>query len=199
MGRIDSRVRLSLVPEVLSRDILALEGVIFGLELRLILVYFDCTKLTSGDDYKRNKAIEKEVNRLIRENRMNGLMVLGDFNGHLSILENDRGEDVNGRMVIKLMDEYNLHLMNADERCKGTYRWGRLGQKSAIDMILVNNAVFKCCGEMFIDESGLEVNFSDHNMVSLELRLRERGSRKFDRKGDQEGKVVVECTRTGEM
>ena len=52
-GRVDSRVRLDMVQRVKSRDVLALEGVIFGLQLRLILVYFDCTKITSGDGYKR--------------------------------------------------------------------------------------------------------------------------------------------------
>ena len=127
------------------------------------------------------------------------LLVLGDFNGHLSMLESDRGDDDNGRMIIRLMEEYNLHLMNADERCRGIYTWGRGNQRSAIDMILVNYEVFKYCGSMTIDVNGEEISFSDHNMITLELRLRESGCKKFGKKNDKEGKVVRECIRKGEV
>ena len=62
-------------------------------------------------------------------------------------------------------------------------------------MILVNTEVFGYCGLMTIDEDGLEINFSDHNMVTLELRLRERGNTRYGKKGDRGGKVVKECIR----
>ena len=195
LGRVDSRVGLNPVRDVKCNDILALEGIIFGLELRLILVYFDCTKLTSGDDFKRNRDIEDEVIRLLKNNSKQGALVLGDFNGHLRVLEGDRGIDENGKMIVRLMEEFNLQLMNADKRCKGKYTWGRGGQRSAIDMILVNTEVFGYCGLMTIDEDGLEINFSDHNMVTLELRLRERGNTRYGKKGDKKGKVMKECIR----
>ena len=41
------------------------------------------------------------------------------------------------------------------------------------------------------------MDFSDHNMITLELRLRERGTVRFGRKG-RGGKVVRECIRRGE-
>ena len=134
--------------------------------------------------------MEKEIKSLIEGNSWRGLMVLGDFNGHLKILENDRLEDANGSMVTRFMDEFNLQLMNADERCRGVYTWGRHNQKSAIDMILVDNVVYGVCGTMVIDEAGDEVTFSDHNMVTLDLKIRERGRVRFGKKGDKENKVT---------
>ena len=57
--------------------------------------------------------------------------MLGDFNAHLELLE-DRKEDINGEMVLRWLDEYDLILMNADEKCEGVYTWSRGYQKSGM-------------------------------------------------------------------
>ena len=50
------------------------------------------------------------------------------------MLEN-RKEDPNGEMVLKFLEDYDLTLLNADERCEGTYTWHERGQMSDIDMV----------------------------------------------------------------
>ena len=74
-----------------------------------------------------------------------------------------------------------MTLLNADERCEGVYTWQARGQKSAIDMIMVNRKVYESCGAIVIDERGNEINFSDHNIFTVELNVRERGAVRFDR------------------
>ena len=46
--------------------------------------------------------LRREVEERIENNRSKGLVVLGDMNGHLEILE-DRREDINGRMIMASM------------------------------------------------------------------------------------------------
>ena len=138
------------------------------------------------------------ISRSIRDNTKRGFIVMGDFNGHLSLLEKDRTEDENGKNILKWMDKFDLLLMNADMKCRGLYTWGRQGQKSAIDMVLVNKEVYDCCSSMIVDEGCYEVGFSDHNMVTLELRLREGGGVRFGRKSDRGKAEYRECVRNDE-
>ena len=42
-----------------SNDILAIEGKIRGCKVRIILMYFDSTKLKSGENYQKNRNIQK--------------------------------------------------------------------------------------------------------------------------------------------
>ena len=126
-----------------------------------------------------------EVRDMIDRNKSEGLIVLGDFNAHLHMLE-DRKEDANGDMILQLIEDYDLTLLNADERCEGVYTWQARGQRSAIDMIMVNRKVYESCGEIVIDEGGNEVNFSDHNVFTVGLNLRERGAVRFDREENRD-------------
>ena len=158
-----------------------MEGVIFGLKIKIILVYFDCSKIKKGEDFKHNRAMEMEIRTLIENNKSEGLMILGDFNAHLHILEEYRKDDANGEMILQFIEDYDLTLLNMDDRCEGVITWQARGQQSAIDMVLVNRKVFEKVGVIIIDEGGNECNFSDHNMFSVDLALRERGSVRFDR------------------
>ena len=47
--------------ETMSNDILALEGKINNIKCRIVLCYFDCTKLLHGKDFERNRYIQKQV------------------------------------------------------------------------------------------------------------------------------------------
>ncbi|CAL4247906.1 unnamed protein product, partial [Meganyctiphanes norvegica] len=44
-------------------------------------------------------------------------------------------------------------------------------QKSAIDMVLVNDGFYKYCKDMNIDEKQETLSFSDHNLISVTLRI----------------------------
>ena len=69
--------------ETKSNDILALEGKINNIKCRIVLCYFDCTKLLHGKDFDRNRYIQKQVEKLLEVDPSTALLVLGDFNGRL--------------------------------------------------------------------------------------------------------------------
>ena len=114
------------------------------------------------------------------------MIVLGDMNGHLEILE-DRREDINGRMIMDWIGVYELKLLNADARCEGRCTWsrtmrdGRENQKSAIDMVMVNRAVFDRFRGMVIDEEKSDVDLSDHSLITVRLRMHVRRGKKWKR------------------
>ena len=148
-------------------DFLELEGKLLGIETKMIIVYMDSDKGKEG--IERNTVIRKAVEERIINNEKKGLMILGDFNGHLSLLEN-RKEDMNGKMVLEWMEEFGLTLLNATKKCKGVFTRIERGQKSAIDLVLVNKEIYGICENMEIDEEKREVQFSDHNMITLTMK-----------------------------
>ena len=154
-----------------NRDVIEVAGKCYGLELRLVLVYFDVDKSRTGEGYCRNRRIQKIVESRIEKEGTEGLIVMGDFNAHLIML-GAKDNDINGRMVLEWLDKYDLVLMNADRKCKGLFTWGRREQRSSIDLVLVNRKMYELCSNMSIDEEGDVINFSDHNLITLELKLR---------------------------
>ena len=173
------QIRLNKV-ENENKDLLELEGVLFGIEIKILVVYFDSKKY--GEGRKRNHGLRKILEDKLENNDKDGLLVMGDFNGHIKMLDQSK-EDANGKMVLKWMDEFNLTLLNLDEKCKGLYTWRRKllngkEQKSAIDFILVNNKMYELFEGMSIDEDRLRIDYSDHSLLSAEFTLRGDGSGK---------------------
>ena len=87
---------------------------------------------------EHNKKIIEEIEQIFeeREIKQKATIVLEDFNGHLGYLGN---QEENITITInKMIQEEDLILLNIDRRCKGTYTWQRGEQKSAIDLIMVN-------------------------------------------------------------
>ena len=120
-----------------------------------------------------------EIEERITNNEKRGLMILGDFNGHLNMIENNRRNDMNGKMVIEWMEEHNLILLNATEKCEGTYTRIEGDQKSAIDFILVNRNLYKMSTSLKIDEKKELFHLSDHTMLTLELEAKKAGKSTF--------------------
>ena len=178
LGRKDNRVEWKEGKEDGCKDILILEGTCFGMGMKVILAYFDVDKKKEGSGADRNKKIRAKIEREIKENLSENLIVLGDFNAHLERLDG-RKTDENGRMVQDWMDTYGLILLNGDEKCTGTYTWMRGDSKTAIDMVMVNRKLYGACEEMIIDENKEEFPFSDHNMVTVNIGLRGGGGAEF--------------------
>ena len=65
-------------------------------------MYFDSNKGEKGRS--RNEEIRREVESKIKKNNSECLLILGDLNAHLTLLE-DRKEDTNGKMVRKWIEE----------------------------------------------------------------------------------------------
>lgn len=156
--------------ETEHKDILYTSWKLHNLELRIILVYFSSGN--TEEDKQRDKHIRTECERLIQKNLDNkGLIVLGDFNGHVGFIGSQK-VDRNGEMVIEWMSDYDLTLLNGDEKCEGQYTWGRQRQKSAIDFVLMNKKAYKLFKKMEIDEDKDIMDLSDHNLITVTLEIR---------------------------
>ena len=151
--------------ETKSNDILALEGKINNTKCRIVLCYFDCTKLLHGRDYIKNRNLQKQVEELMEVDPSTALLVLGDFNGRLTRLEPSIKSDANGIMLDTWVDKYDLFHLNTMDTCIGRYTFESQNGKSAIDHILTNGALFEKHIGMWVDEDKTMLNISDHNLV----------------------------------
>ena len=70
-----------------SRDIMILDGTIFNEKVRIILVYFNCSKELEGRNCRANSEIQREVEQYIQVENDKHLICLGDMNGRLQTLE----------------------------------------------------------------------------------------------------------------
>ena len=164
--------------ETRDKNILEIEGRCMNMEMKIILVYMDVNKGKEGQE--KNEIIRREIEEKIERNEKEGLIILGDFNGHLDILE-DRKEDENGKMVMEWTSTYGLILLNAEEKCSGKYTWSRGEQKSAIDFVLVNENMYKRIQKMEIDEEQEVIDYSDHNLITVTISM-EQKKKEFKKK-----------------
>ena len=158
-------------------ELLDLEGEIYGMGIKIVVVYFDSNKNREGNE--ANKKIRTEVEKLIENNEKQGLMILGDFNGHIELLDG-RKDDLNGKMLGRWVENYNMVMLNMDERCKGVYTWSRGDSKTAIDYVMVNEAVYNIFERMEIDEEKEWFEDSDHHLVSSFYKVRDSGINNFN-------------------
>ena len=154
-----------------SNDILALEGTIMNTKFRIVLCYFDSTKLLRGKDYERNRNLQKEIEKLMEVEADTSLIVLGDFNGRLTKLEPSIITDANGKMLEKWVEKFNIHHLNTLDSCNGTYTFQSLNGKSAIDHVLTNKTLYDKHINMFIDEKRTMLDISDHNLVRVWFQI----------------------------
>ena len=148
-----------------STEILHVEGEIGKEQIRIALVYMKTGIDNETKEHNKKKIIE-EIGQIVEEKEIQqkATIVLGDFNGHQGYLGNQE-ENMNGKLINKMMQEEDLILLNIDSRCKGTYTWQRGEQKSAIDLIMVNQCGYEKFEEMEVDEKGEIYDLSDHCMV----------------------------------
>ena len=163
-----------------SSEILEIEGTLFDNKMKIILVYFDVNK--DKDAIKKNDEIRKEIENKMKKSTGKALMILGDFNAHTKILEPDKKENANGQIVNKWIDELDLMILNADEKCSGKWTRTRNNQQSAIDLVLVNRKMYELCKKMEIDERKELISFSDHNLIEITLNIGSRRSKSFGKK-----------------
>ena len=154
-----------------SNDILALEGTVRGCKMRIILTYMDSDKKKSGNNYNRNRNIQKQIEKLLEVDPDTTLICLGDFNARMKTLEPDIETDVNGRMVEEWIPKYSLNHLNQSEDCIGTHTFESLNGKRAIDHIFTNDKLFEGFKGMHIDEERAILNISDHNLVRAWFKI----------------------------
>ena len=169
-----SRIKLKEVVNT-NKELLELEGTMFGIGIKLIIVYFDANKNQKGKD--RNVILKEIIERKIERNRKEGLIVMGDFNGHIKSIDG-RDTDKNGKMILEWMENYELILLNMDEKCEGVFTRIRGEQKTTIDYVMVNRKIYENYESMHIDEDKMIIDGSDHNLITVNLKIKEKNALK---------------------
>ena len=157
-----------------NTELLEIDGNIFGIEVKIIIVYFDANRDDTGK--VRNKKLKKIIEKKIEQNEKEGLIIAGDFNGHIRII--DEREDINGKMITEWVEGYEMILLNLDEKCEGKYTRIRGEQKTTVDYILVNKKIYDSFENMKIDEEKELIENSDHVVMSMKLKV-ENGNNGF--------------------
>lgn len=143
-----------------NNDILVAEVELFKRSLFVILVYAD-TK-----DRDRNQKLYRELNCIMQKLPQEAPRVIfGDFNGHIGFL-GPQAPNSNGEMMLDFMEEWNLSLLNADDRCEGMFTRIQGENKSVIDYVMVNEIMHRMFRNMIIDENKEIFDTSDHCLVS---------------------------------
>ncbi len=132
-------------------------------------MYFSVEK--EAKDKARNLNRRADIERKMDSIKDESFIIQGDFNGHLGFLGSQKCND-NG-------NNHNLTLLNLKDKCNGTYTWRRNDQKSAIDFVLVNQAMYRLFEEMAIDETNDIVDISDHNLLSTKFTFKNNGGTHF--------------------
>merc|ERR1711874_790547 len=138
------------------------EGTIRNTKIRIILSYFDSTKLKSGKDFNSNRRLQKEIEELMVVDPDITLICLGDFNGRLTKIEPNIVTDVNGKIVEDWTTFFDLHHLNITDQCTGKYTFHSKNGRSTIDHVLVNSTVLDKYIGMHIDEDRIMLSISDH-------------------------------------
>ena len=147
----------------------------------ILLVYLDTS------DVERNRKHRASIAGILdKMQEEENWILLGDFNGHLGFI-GEQEVDGNGRMVFGLMEEYNLVLLNADDRCEGSITRSFRGEKSAIDFMLVNAKLYENFKSLKIDENKTYYDLSDHCLLETVFRwerqrIQRRNTRQVDAK-----------------
>ena len=147
--------------------------------MKIILVYFDVKRNEEGKE--NNKKIKSDIEYMIKNNKLESLLILGDFNGHLETLDG-RKDDINGRMALDWSTNFDLVLMNNDVKCEGTFTREKGEQKTAIDKVLMNRNLYEKCKSMKIDEDIDILDISYHNLISIEFNARQKSGHSFNKK-----------------
>ncbi|CAL4065751.1 unnamed protein product [Meganyctiphanes norvegica] len=140
-----------------------------GLKIKIILVYFDARTTPEGKE--RNLEIKNKIKRILKSVEEDALVVLGDFNAHIGLL-GAKTIDRTGRMIVKRPNEYNLTMLNLDDRCEGTTIWEAREQKSTVDFVLVSQKMYSRFIEKEIDEKREKIDISDHNLITVKFKMK---------------------------
>lgn len=139
-------------------------GDIMGVPTALCVVYLSVGSSRVKENENLVACLRKDAQRWARDREV---IVVGDFNGHISEL--DGYTDANGALLMQLADDLNLSIANLDPRCEGQVTWCARSSKTSIDYALVSprlNSLLRC---IHIDEEGAFSLGSDHNRLRLDF------------------------------
>ena len=148
---------------------------------RFGIVYMPQEKSKSVDELKEiYKLIEEQIETAIKMNER--LVMMGDFNCKIGEIIPGNTNEVTkgGRILLKMINKYNLCVLNGEKICSG--KWSRIeGQdKSILDYVITRNEGKDIFSSMQIDEeklltpytvekeaTGTRIVYTDHCMISV--------------------------------
>uniref|UniRef100_L7LU83 Putative tick transposon n=1 Tax=Rhipicephalus pulchellus TaxID=72859 RepID=L7LU83_RHIPC len=141
-----------------------LTGDIMGVSVAVCVLYM----AVSGSRLEANEALIDCVcqdSKCVTSDRE--VLILGDFNGHISEL--DGYTDANGSLLMQLAERLQLDIANLDPRCEGKYTWCARGSATSIDYVLVSHNLTRLLNSLDIDEEGDYSIGSDHNRIRIDF------------------------------
>ena len=89
----------------------------YGFEVVVFVIYLDVK------DRERNRRIVEDLEK----HEDGNIILMGDFNGHLGFIGAQQ-VNFNGQLIVKLMERWNLTLLNGVEGCIGENTYQRTGR-----------------------------------------------------------------------
>ena len=160
-------------------DIMLLKLCVSNNCIYVLLIYM------ATNDNERNKYIMEEIEIIIRSYENKPLMIMGDFNGHLGYI-GVQPLNKNGQNVIKLINSYDLILINTDPMCKGEITREQSNVKSVIDFVLVNSIMYPNLRKMTVDDDEIDrkMDISDHNLITVNLEMQKLKPNNYTQPGE---------------
>ncbi|KAL3181083.1 hypothetical protein MRX96_037139 [Rhipicephalus microplus] len=133
-----------------------------GIPVAVCLVYF----AVKGVHYEENEQLlECVLGDAERLANWREVLILGDFNGHISKL--DGYTDANGILLTQLAEQLQLEFHNTASCCDGQTTWCAQGSGTSIDYALASYGLAKALRLLHIDKEGMHSIGSDHNRLRL--------------------------------
>lgn len=154
-------------------------GDLRGIPVAVCVVYLAVNTKHRDENVQSLECVRRDARQWATDRE---LIILGDFNGHLSEL--DGHTDFNGRLVLGLAEDMQLSILNLDQRCVGQVTWCARGSATTIDYALISHGLDSACRMCTVDEEGLRSVGSDHNRLCLQFGaagFRKRNPQRKDR------------------
>ena len=149
--------------------------------IRLILVY----GLQENEVLEDREAFMLEVSIEIQKCIDSGdiPMVIGDLNAKVDLIDEKIVPlSSNGKLLLNVVNEHNLHVINFTEKCDG--KWTHVirttDERSVLDYLIASEVILESINEMVIDEDCLmcpfvsgqkRVTYSDHNAILFSAKI----------------------------
>ncbi|KAH9383325.1 hypothetical protein HPB48_024445 [Haemaphysalis longicornis] len=152
-------------------------GDLRGIPVAVCVVYLAVNTKHRDENVQSLECVRRDARQWATDRE---LIILGDFNGHLSEL--DGHTDFNGRLVLGLAEDMQLSILNLDQRCVGQVTWCARGSTTTIDYALISHGLDSACRMCTVDGEGLRSVGSDHNRLCLQFEAAGFRKRKPQRK-----------------
>lgn len=147
-------------------------------KIRVGIVYMPQETISKKDMKRIYDIMEEEIKAATENNEK--VLLMGDLNCKVGehIKGNTQVVTKGGKLLLKLINKYNLSIANNEECCKGLWTRVEGTEKSVIDYIIIRKEDTQYMSEMIVDEEKectpyttetiegkSQIKYTDHNMM----------------------------------